>query len=204
MAIGIFRSLADVRLPDGRTPGTVEEFSIRLAEKWRIGQKGLDNGIILIVFVDDRKRRVEVGYGLEAVVPDIVAGRIISEVIAPRFRERRYAAGLEAAVKDIYGRIEAGPQKTTARGKPTPVSLPTAGFFVLVVIVAIILGMERSRSPGVIGRRGYTAGRRGWMGPVIFPGGWGGGRGGGWGGSGGGGFSGGGGSFGGGGASGNW
>jgi uncharacterized protein len=202
MAIAIFRSLGDLRMPDGSTPGTIEQFSIRLAEQWRIGQKGLDNGVILVVLVDDRKLRFEVGYGLEPVVPDIVAGRIISQVIAPRFRERRYAAGLEEAVKDVYGRIEAGPQKAAARDKPAPVSIPTVGFFVVVVVIAIILGMERSRSRSVVGRRGYTAGRRGW-GPVIFPGGgWGGG--GGWGSGGGGGFSGGGGSFGGGGASGSW
>jgi len=204
MAIAIFRSLADLRLPDGTTPATIEELSIRLAEKWRIGQKGLDNGIILVVLVDDRKLRFEVGYGLEPVIPDIVAGGIIREAIAPHFRERRYAAGLAAAVQEVYRRIEAGPQKAAAR-KPEGFAWPVSGFLFLIVIVAIMLSMEASRSRRFVGRRGYTAGRRGWMGPVIFPGGFGGG-GGGWssGGGSGGGFSGGGGSFGGGGASGSW
>ena len=203
MAIAIFRALADLRLPDGTAPSTIEELSIRLAEKWRIGQKGLDNGIILIVLVDDRKLRFEVGYGLEGVVPDITAGRIISEVIAPRFRERRYAAGLEAAVQDVYSRIEAGPGKTPARGrKSNETSWPIRGFAFLIVVVLIILGMEASRSRRFVGRRGYTSGGGGWGVPIIFPGGFGGG-GGGSGGSGGG-FSGGGGSFGGGGASGSW
>ena len=206
MAIAVFRSLADLRLPDGTTPATIEELSIRLAEKWRIGQKGLDNGVILVVLVDDRKLRFEVGYGLEPVIPDIVAGRIISETIAPHFRERRYAAGLTAAVQEVYRRIEAGPQKApAARRKSDELAWPVTGFVFLIVIVAIMLSMEASRSRRFVGRRGYTAGRRGWMGPVIFPGGFGGG-GGGWssGGGSGGGFSGGGGSFGGGGASGSW
>jgi uncharacterized protein len=200
VAIAIFRSLDSVRLKDGTTPSTVEEFSIRLAEQWRIGDKGLDNGVLLVVFVDDRKVRLEVGYGLEGAVPDIEAGRIIREAIAPHFREQRYAAGLESAVKAVYARVEPGAAKPPARGRPpSGVSFPTIGFFVLVVVIAVILGIERSRSRGFVNRRGYTAGRHGWGGPpVIFPGG------GGWGGGSGGGFSGGGGRFGGGGASGSW
>lgn len=191
VAIAIFRSL------DG---GNVEDFSIRLAERWRIGQKGLDNGVILLVFVEDRKVRLEVGYGLEAVIPDIVAGRIIGEVIAPSFRERRYAAGLEAAVQAVYRHVEEGP-KTPARRTPTG-SIPVAGFIVLMIVIAVVLGIEARRSKRFVGRRGYTAGRQGWSGPVILPGPrWGGGWGGG---LGRGGFSGGGGRFGGGGASGSW
>src|SRR2546423_8077760 len=65
VVVAIFRSL------EGQS---LEDFSIRLAQQWRIGQKSLDNGVILLVFVDDRKVRLEVGYGLEPVIPDIVAG----------------------------------------------------------------------------------------------------------------------------------
>src|SRR5262245_64035857 len=103
MVVALFRSLQGESLDD---------FSIRLAERWRIGQKGLDNGVILLVFVDDRKLRLEVGYGLEPVLPDAVAGRIIRDTIAPQFRERRYTAGLEAAVDAVFARIE------TAGGEP--------------------------------------------------------------------------------------
>ncbi|MBI1736875.1 MAG: TPM domain-containing protein [Candidatus Rokubacteria bacterium] len=183
MAIAIFRAL------DG---ASLEDFSIRLAERWRIGQKGLDNGVILVVFVDDRRVRMEVGYGLEAVIPDIVAGRIVSEAIAPRFREQRYAAGLQAAVREVYSRVETGPQPGD-RGRRV-VSTPLAGFLLLIVVIALLLGFEASRSRRFVGRRGYTAGRGGWAGPIIFPGGR---HGGGWGGGGGG-------RFGGGGASGSW
>src|SRR5215470_4637372 len=74
---------------------SLEDYSIRLAQQWRIGQKKLDNGVILLVFLDDRKVRLEVGYGLEPVVTDAAAAQIIRENIAPRFREGRYAAGLD-------------------------------------------------------------------------------------------------------------
>jgi uncharacterized protein len=204
VAIAIFRSLDSVRLPGKGEPGSIEELSIWLGEKWRIGQKGLDNGVIVVVLVENRKMRLEVGYGLEGVIPDIVAGRIIADVIAPRFREQRYADGLEAAVQAIYRKVGDEPHGSV-KGKPPTIDVTWRGlaFLGLFVVIVIILGMEMNRSRGVVARRSYTTGRRGdWAGPVILPGpGWGGG----WsGGGGGGGFSGGGGSFGGGGASGGW
>ena len=93
MIIALFPSLGGESL---------EDYSIRLAQQWRIGQKALDNGLILLVFLQDRKVRVEVGYGLEPTVTDVVAGEIIRERIAPRFREGRYGAGLEAAVAGVF------------------------------------------------------------------------------------------------------
>jgi uncharacterized protein len=187
----------------------LEDFSIRLAEKWRVGRKELDNGAIVAVFLRDRKMRIEVGYGLEGAIPDIEAARIIRETMAPRFREARYAAGLEEAARALYARVDRTPaaaRSRPARGRDsvTP-SWPVLGFLVLIAIIAMVLAREAVTTRGFTGRRGYTASGRGWgMPPVIFfpPGG---GRGGGgWGGGGGGGFSAGGGSFGGGGASGDW
>jgi uncharacterized protein len=195
MVLAIFPSLEGESL---------EDFSIRLAQQWRVGQKSLDNGVILLVFVQERRVRLEVGYGLEPVVTDAVAAQIIRESIAPRFREQRYAAALEAAVEAVYARIE-------TRGVP-PAPRHTFGVSpwtlgVLAIFGVIGLMLAREASGGRARRHGYTAGgRRGWDSPsVIVPpifGGWGGGRGGGGGDSGG--FSSGGGSFGGGGASGDW
>jgi uncharacterized protein len=195
MVIAIFQSLEGENL---------EDFGIRLAERWRVGQKGLDNGVILIVFARDRKLRFEIGYGLEPVIPDAEAGRIIREVIGPRFRERHYAQGLEDAVTAVFARVE-------NRGAPPPAArrdgtgLPVVGLVVLAAIIAFI-AFARMR-----GRHAaYTGGRGGWGTPMVFFPWWGSGRGGGgWGGfsgggGGGGGFSGGGGGFGGGGASGDW
>jgi uncharacterized protein len=197
MAIAIFPSLEG---------GSLEDFSIRLAERWRVGQKGLDNGVILVVFVQDRKLRFEIGYGLEPVIPDAVAGAVIREVIAPRFREGRYAAGLEAGIAAIYERVQQGPTAKPARRTSKGLTSPLVLFGGLLLIVIVVLGSELFGARRVIPRRGYTASGGGWT-PIILPGpGWGGGwRGGGGGGSSGGGdFSGGGGGFGGGGASGDW
>ena len=195
MVVAIFRSLEGESL---------EDFSVRLAERWRIGQKGLDNGVILLAFVDDRKLRLEVGYGLEGAITDAVSAQIIRERIAPRFREGQYAAGIEAAIEAVFSRIEATPVSQRARPtgqSPLGVSWVALLFVVGVVAFIVISQMRGPRGP----RSGYTASRRGWSGPVVIPPIiWGGGGGGGWGGGGGGGFSGGGGSFGGGGASGDW
>ena len=199
MVIAIFRSLEGENL---------EDFSIRLAQRWRIGQQGLDNGVILLVFVQDRKVRLEVGYGLEPIVTDAVAGRIIREVIAPRFREQRYAAGVEGAAIEVFNRVASAKEGKTpiADRRPSPsVPLPFVGFVAVLLLVAIVLLQEIFSARRFVGRNAYTAGRRGWGAPIIMaPPWWG--RGGGWGGGfgGGGGFSGGGGSFGGGGASGGW
>ena len=197
MAIAIFPSLEGESL---------EDVSIKLAEKWRIGQKGLNNGIILVVFAKDRKVRFEVGYGLEPSVPDIVAGQIIREVVAPRFREQRYAEGLSAAIDAVYGRLEGGQAaQPVPRDTRRENQFPMVGFAVVALIIVFVLGSEVFRSRRFTGGHGYTGGGSGWLLPILFLLG-GGGRGGdgGGGGGGGGGFSGGGGDFGGGGASGDW
>jgi uncharacterized protein len=198
MVVAIFPSLEGESL---------EDFSIRLAERWRVGQKGLDNGVILLVFAKDRKVRLEVGYGLEGALPDAVAGQIIRDSIAPAFREGRYAAGLERAVKAVFARIDATPAPERPRRKERAVGIaPLALLFVVAVIAIMVLSAARRRPrPGPAGYT-YSPGR-GWT-PVVVPpivwggGGWGGSRGGDPGD--GGGFSPGGGGFGGGGASGDW
>jgi uncharacterized protein len=193
VVVAIFRSL------EGQS---LEDFSIRLAQQWRIGQKSLDNGVILLVFADDRKVRLEVGYGLEPVIPDIVAGALIRDTLAPRFREQRYAAGIEAATDAIYARISGERVGTppAGRGRAAPTGVNPASLLLMLLIFGVfgvaLLSAMRNAS-----RRGFTAGRGGWRSnPPIFYGG----GGGGWSGRSGGGFSGGGGRFGGGGASGSW
>lgn len=199
MVIAIFPSLEGESL---------EDFSVRLAERWRVGDKKLDNGVILLMFVQERRIRLEVGYGLESVLPDAVASQIIREQIGPRFREGRWAEGLMGAVDAVFARIDT---RATGAPKPPPrhafgVSPLTLGLLVVFGLVGLMLAREAARGGGQ--RNAYSAGgRRGWGSPPIFlPPMGGGGRwgGGGGGDSGGGGFSGGGGSFGGGGASGDW
>lgn len=155
MVIAIFRSLEGESL---------EDFSIRLAERWRIGRRGLDNGVVLLVFVADRRLRLEVGYGLEPVITDLVADALIRDVLAPRFREGRYAAGLEATVAAIYERVGAGPAAARPRA-PRP-GWPVLGFFALFALVVAFLAWETLSLSRRQRRRHYTLGRQGWYVPV--------------------------------------
>ncbi|HVO85054.1 MAG TPA: TPM domain-containing protein [Syntrophobacteria bacterium] len=176
---------------------SLEDYSIRLAEKWRIGRKGKDNGVILLIVTQDRKIRIEVGYGLEGLLPDSVAGEIIRQEIASRFRQGEFYQGIQAGVDAIMAATkgEYRPAPPTGRGGGS-LSWVWIILFVLFVLSATA-GNFRRRPP--YSRRG---GRFVTGGPFWWGGGFGGGgfSGGGFGG----GFSGGGGGFGGGGASGGW
>jgi uncharacterized protein len=113
VVVAVFRSLEGESL---------EGYSIRLAQAWRIGQKGLDNGVIFLVFLDDRKMRIEVGYGLEGSLTDAVSSSILRDVVAPRFREGRtadgIAAGLDAIDRAIAGTYERPPSAGPDGGGP--------------------------------------------------------------------------------------
>ncbi|TBR14928.1 MAG: YgcG family protein [Rugosibacter sp.] len=87
-------------------PESIEQFGIRLAEAWKIGRQGVDDGVILLIAKDDRQLRIEVGYGLEGALNDATAKRIISEVITPRFRAGDYFGGIDAGVTAIQTVIE--------------------------------------------------------------------------------------------------
>jgi uncharacterized protein len=215
------RQLVVVTLPNlgGRS---IEEYGVGLGRAWHIGQQGANNGVVLIVAVEERKVRIEVGYGLEGIMTDALSSRIIREAITPRFREGDYPGGINAGADAIIEQLQAPPEAAearvleaaqTARGSGNGGSILTLIFWIVVIVFIIIVSIVRR---GVRGRR---YGRRGGWGvaPIVIWGSglgnsggssWGGGGsswgGGGWSGGGGGGFSGGGGSFGGGGASGGW
>jgi uncharacterized protein len=180
----------------------IEGFSIRVAENWKIGKKGFDNGVILVVAIKDRKLRLEVGYGLEGVLPDAIANRIISDYIVPRFRSQDYTGGIVAGVDAVLKVIKKEPLPESARKKGGNQG-SNLNFFVMLAMTLGVLGLMGFAS--VANRRQNniwaTRGRR--RGPTFW-GGFGGGGFSGGGGFGGGGFGGGGGGFGGGGASGGW
>jgi uncharacterized protein len=96
-------------------PEPIEQFGIRLAEAWKIGRQGTSDGVIVIVAKDDRKMRIEVGYGLEGAIPDALAKRIVAEKMGPRFRQGDFAGGLDAAVSSLGDLIrgESLPPPTT-------------------------------------------------------------------------------------------
>jgi uncharacterized protein len=173
----------------------IEDVSLALAEKWKPGSAERDDGALIVVAIEERKVRIEVGYGLEARINDAVAGRIIRADIAPAFREGRYGDGLLHAASSI-ARVVGG-QPLSERSETFP---PWAVLIVIGAVVVFLIIVVR------LGRRAMLSGRGVHRGPGRRYGGgpfFGGFRGGG----GGGGFGGGsfgGGSFGGGGASGSW
>jgi len=214
-------------------PETVTEYALRVVESWKLGRKGVDDGALLLVAKDDRKLRIEVGYGLEGALNDATAKRIISETISPRFKQGDFYGGIDAGL-DVMIKVAGGealPEpKQASKASGGGIDFETLMFFgfILVFVVGGILRaiFGRFLAAGVIGGvAGIVASLilssvliAIVVGVVAFivslfagiSGGGGGGSGLGGGGfssrgsGGGGGFSGGGGSFGGGGASGGW
>jgi len=125
----------------------IEDFGIRVAEAWRIGQKGTANGAILIIAQKERKIRIEVGRGFEGILPDATASRIIREVIAPRFQESDYAgcidAGIDAIIEVTRGEVA---QKRPKTQPNTERILTVAGLFIVAALFALLVGMAQ-RSP---------------------------------------------------------
>ncbi len=166
----------------------LEDFSMRVAEKWRLGDSKRDDGLLVLVAVGDRKARIEVGHGLEGAVTDARSKRVIDEFMIPHFKRQDYSAGLTAGLQALMAMAQG-----EAVGKPAaPPAATSSRKWVVPALVLLAFFISAS------GRR-----RRRRLGfPFFFPlpmgGGWSAG------GRGGGGFSGGGGSFGGGGASGSW
>lgn len=172
----------------------IEDYTLRVAEAWKLGQAEKDNGILLFVAVRDRKVRIEVGEGLEGVVPDAIANQIIRNEIAPNFRQNNYEGGIRAAVGAIIQAIggEYVADETSNTGRRGRGGSLWGTLIILLIIIAISRMGGGGR--GNHRRGGWTSGG-GWYGGGFS------GRGGG---GFGGGFSGGGGGFSGGGSSGSW
>jgi uncharacterized protein len=213
-------------------PETIEQYALRVAETWRLGRKGVDDGALLLVAKDDRALRIEVGYGLEGALTDITAKRIVAEIITPRFQEGDFDGGVRAGVERMVSVIDGEPlpavsSKAAHSAEDIESYIPV--LFVVALAMGGILRAVLGRFPGALATGGAVGviawlmagtlaialvagvialfvtlfgGGRG-MGGMGGMGGGGFGRGGG-GGFGGGGFGGGGGGFGGGGASGRW
>ena len=210
-------------------PEPIESFSLRAAEAWKIGRKGVDDGLLITIATSDRAMRLEVGYGLEGVITDALARRLIDEVFAPAFRAGEFAQGLNEGIDTLLRVIDGEPLPEPARSQPGQGNMRSLEtYFVLFMAIVFALGgalralFGRLPAAGLIGA---GTGLLAWLmaAPLVLcvligaigfflvlfggfgGGGMGGYRGGGFGGGlGGGGFRGGGGGFGGGGASGRW
>jgi uncharacterized protein len=185
----------------------IDDYSFKLAEKWGIGQKGINNGVLVMVATDDRKIFIATGYGMEGVMPDGLVKRIIEQDIKPSFRNGDYYGGLDRGTDSMF-RLAAGEYQATGKegeSKPAPGLIILAILF--FIVMSFVLKVRSVQKYSIVNNIGFwaawallnQAGR-------VHRGSWGGFSGGGsWGGGGGGGFGGfGGGSFGGGGAGGSW
>src|SRR5436190_12049740 len=134
-------------------PEPIEAYSIRVAEAWKIGRKGQDNGVLFLIAKDDRKMRLEIGYGLEGVLTDATSRRIIAETVAPLFRQNRYAAGIDAGVDRVIAVV--------GKGEPLPASAPAkaqrrgAGgfdfnFLIFLLVIVPVIGGVLSRIFGKV------------------------------------------------------
>lgn len=176
----------------GETP--LEEYTINAFTKWKVGRKGLDDGAVLFVFAQDRKLRIEVGYGLEPTLTDARSSEIIRDIIVPKIRAGDDDGAIQSGVDAMLSAIGGSPAGSADQGTSEEPALPAGVAVIGVVLFVLIFGLFvylGIRYPAFAAFMLYTlaSGRGG---------------GGGWGGGGGGGFSGGGGGGGGGGASGGW
>jgi uncharacterized protein len=184
--------------PKMQSESSIEDYTVRVAQSWRVGQKAKDNGAVLFVFIADRTMYLQVGYGLEGALPDITTKQIIENEIKPRFKAGDYDGGLKAGVAAILAATKGeylGTGRTAAGSRSARNSVGVVPVIVFgLVLLALIFGRRRR---SLWGLAGWTLGSGGFSGGNWSSGGGGGG-------GGGGGFSGGGGSFGGGGAGGSW
>lgn len=112
---------------------SLEDFTVRLATAWKVGQKNNDNGVVLAVFLKDRRSRIEVGYGLEGALPDAVCAQILREELGPAFKRGDYAGGIAAAVGAIESATR-GEYRAVGRRFPAPPMLAAAVLLVLAVV----------------------------------------------------------------------
>jgi len=168
-------------------PEAIEQYSIRVADAWKLGRKGIDDGVLLLIAKNDRELRIEVGRGLEGVLTDATSNRIIDEIIVPRFKNGEFEGGVRAGVDSILKVVAGEPLPPPSQRQE--VDLPPSILFFIIILAVMVIGVLQSL--GVLPRRRGL--RNGWSSGGFSSGGWGGG-----------GFSGGGGGFSGGGASGRW
>ena len=127
--------LAVVIVPTTK-PETIEEYSIRLAEAWKIGQKGKDNGVVFLIAKNDKQMRIEVGYGLEGDLTDVASRRIIGDTVAPLFSQGKFAEGITAGVDRIIGVVGG---TDTATPPPQPRRARGSGGFDFGTIALLLL-----------------------------------------------------------------
>jgi uncharacterized protein len=167
---------------------SLEDVSIRMFEDWKIGSKGKDNGVLMTIFLKERKTRIEVGYGLEGSIPDATANSIITNSIQPAFRHENYYAGIQAALSDLAQAAEgqyvgSGKKvRTSSKRTSSPLSLLLLVVFLFLgrgrmggmggFFLGSMLGASMGRSSSGFGGGGFGGGGGGFGGGGGASGGW--------------------------------
>lgn len=138
-------------------PEEIEQYSMRVAEQWKLGRKKVDDGAILVIAKDDRALRIEVGYGLEGALNDLTSKRIISEVILPRFKQQDFYGGITAGVGQII-RVIDGEALPPPRGRDLPVQSDLQRYGPVLFILAFALSSVLRRAIGKVGGAVVTGG----------------------------------------------
>ena len=121
-------------------PEEIEQYSIRVAEAWKIGRKKIDDGLILVVAKDDRRLRIEVGYGLEGAIPDSVAKRVIEERITPRFKAGDFYGGVRDGVDQLIKLAEGEKLPPPASARPVSSVNDALQYIFPAIIFAVVVG----------------------------------------------------------------
>ncbi len=140
---------------------SIEDYAVRLFENWKIGKKGKDNGVLLLVALDDRKMRIEVGYGLEPIITDGRAGRIRDDDVIPRFKNNDYESGIVAGINSVEKYIRDGTPPAPLEENPVKSMFGNfvAVFIILTIITVYLSGfMARSKNIWLGGIWGAIAG----------------------------------------------
>ncbi|MGD9729437.1 MAG: YgcG family protein [Nitrospiraceae bacterium] len=148
------------------------DFSHQVATAWKLGQKGTDNGVLLLVAIKDRKVRIEVGYGLEGTLTDARSAQIVRNEIVPRFRAGDYAGGVTAAIDAILKTIEGTYQAPDHPAGPAQLD-DRIGGVLFAVIIGVIIGLTLSRVNRVVGAAaggGISFLAAPWLGPALVAG----------------------------------
>jgi uncharacterized protein len=123
-------------------PETIEQYALRVAEQWKLGRKGVDDGALLLVAKNDRRLRIEVGYGLEGVMPDAGAKRIVSDVITPYFRQGDFNGGIQAGVDRMIRVVEGEPLPPPApRGASGSHGIDLGAVIGIVIVGLVLMGI---------------------------------------------------------------
>jgi uncharacterized protein len=144
-------------------PEDIAQYSIRVVEQWKLGRKDVDDGVLLLVAKDDRRLRIEVGYGLEGVLPDVTANRIINEIITPKFKQGDFDGGIDAGVDRIIKVIDGEPlpapkpRNNVNQGSWDEIGQAFPVFLILTIVVGGILRQAFGRLPGSLVTGGGVA-----------------------------------------------